>query len=102
MLIYSVTVKIDNSVQSDWKKWMKEVHLPDVMKTGLFQECKMCKVLNDNDPDATTYNMQYLCHAADFQKYQENYAVALQKDHTERYKDKYVAFRTMLKVEEVL
>jgi len=38
MIIYSVTVNIDDSVHDEWVTWMKEVHIPDVMATGYFLE----------------------------------------------------------------
>lgn len=85
----------------DWLKWMKEVHIPDVMKTKFFKECRMSKVLEDDESQGVTFNMQYLCDSySDLRDYEEKYAPALQKEHTERYKDKYVVFRTLLKVKE--
>ena len=36
MIVYNVTVNIDADVQERWIEWMKEVHIPDVMATGLF------------------------------------------------------------------
>ncbi|MCE3229382.1 MAG: hypothetical protein K0S32_3933, partial [Bacteroidetes bacterium] len=33
MFIYNVTVNISNDIHTDWLKWMKEIHIPDVMKT---------------------------------------------------------------------
>ena len=36
MIIYNVTVNVDEDVLSQWLRWMSENHIPDVMKTGLF------------------------------------------------------------------
>ncbi len=38
MIIYNVTVKIDNDVVAEWLNWMQTVHIPDVMQTGYFTE----------------------------------------------------------------
>lgn len=98
MLIYNVTVKIEPSIQKDWVKWMKEVHIPDVMGTGLFVENKLCRLLLD-ETDGITYAVQYSCiDMAAFQQYQTLHAKRLQTEHTERYKNRYVAFRTMMEV----
>ncbi len=99
MIIYSVTVSIENSVEADWLQWMKDVHIPDVMSTGLFIDSHLHRLIDppSQDPSATTYNIQYsVATMTDFVAYQERFAPALQKDHTERYKDKFVAFRTLL------
>jgi len=98
MILYNVTVKIRKEVQADWLKWMRETHIPDVMRTGLFKEHKICRIFED-DPEGTTYAIQYFCASMeDFQKYQTEFAQTLQADHTKRYEGQYVAFRTLMEV----
>lgn len=98
MIIYNVTVKIDNSVHDEWLSWMKAVHIPDVLATGYFIDNKLCKVLVD-DEDGVTYSIQYTCESMKkLNEYYSKHAPALQKEHTTKYKDKFVAFRTLLEV----
>ncbi len=98
MIIYNVTVKIDLDVHDEWLYWMKNVHIPEVMLTGKFAENRMMRVMEDDSSEGITYAIQYSCETmADYLEYQEKFAPDLQKEHTERYKDKYVAFRTLLK-----
>ena len=98
MIIYSVTVKIESAIEQDWVTWMRNVHIPDVMNTGLFQEYRMSKVLVQ-DPDGVNYSIQYLCPSEDqLNTYLNEHAKALQEEHTARYKDQFVAFRTLLEV----
>ncbi|MFI5149004.1 MAG: DUF4286 family protein [Bacteroidia bacterium] len=98
MIIYNVTVCIDHDVQTEWLKWMRETHIPDVMKTGCFIENKICKVLVDED-SGVTYSIQYTCNSMnELEEYRQKHAPGLQKDHNERFKDKFVAFRTLLEV----
>ena len=103
MIIYNVTVNIESSVHDEWIRWMKEVHIPDVMKSGLFLENRMLKVLGD-DPDqigtgGATYAIQYTCrNIADFRKYETEFAPGLRKEHQEKFKDQFVSFRTLLEL----
>ena len=98
MIIYNVTVNIDEAVHQEWLKWMKEKHIPDVMNTGCFLENKICRLLNVED-EGSTYSIQYTCNSMDdYEEYQQNHAPGLQKEHAEKYKDKFVAFRTLLEV----
>ncbi|MBT3647331.1 MAG: DUF4286 family protein [Flavobacteriales bacterium] len=100
MIIYNVTVKIDNDVHDDWLEWMKDIHIPQVLETGYFEGNLMAKVLVDDD-DGVTYSIQYRClDMKRLEEYYESHAPRLQKDHAERYKDKFVAFRTLLEVVE--
>ncbi len=100
MIIYNVTINIDEEVHEDWINWMKTVHIPDVMNTGFFLENKICKVLStQEDETGHTYAIQYTCaKMEDLDEYQENHAPQLQKEHTERYDGKFVAFRTLLEI----
>lgn len=98
MIIYNVTVSIDHEVQEEWLQWMKQVHIPEVMNTGLFVDNRILRVLNVDDTGAT-FSIQYsLRSMEDYERYSSEFASALQAAHTERYKDKFVAFRTLLEV----
>lgn len=35
MIIYNVTVNIEHNVHDEWLKFMKDEHIPDVMKNKL-------------------------------------------------------------------
>ncbi|MEL6862920.1 MAG: DUF4286 family protein [Bacteroidota bacterium] len=96
MILYNVTVKVDHHIHEDWLKWMKEVHIPDVLKTGLFSGHRFFRLLHE-ETDGTTYAIQYYCDSMQqFEQYQRKHAKALQADHMTRYKDHYVAFRTLM------
>ncbi len=98
MIIYNVTVNIENDVREEWLQWMKEEHIPNVMKTGFFIENKICKVLVDEE-QGTTYSIQYTCESMEkLQDYQRGHAPRLQKEHADRYANKFVAFRSLLEI----
>lgn len=99
MILYNVTVKVDHHVVGEWLQWMKVVHIPDVMKTGIFTEYKFCRILTVDETEGITYAIQYFCKdIPSYERYQNEFAPKLQKDHTERYKGKFVAFRTLMRV----
>ncbi|MBL0343033.1 MAG: DUF4286 family protein [Bacteroidetes bacterium] len=97
MIIYNVTVTVENDVKEAWLKWMREVHIPEVLATGIFTENRILKVLADADSGGTSYAVQYSCKdMADYEKYRDQFAPALQKAALDKFKDKFVAFRTLL------
>jgi len=98
MILYSVTVNIDDNVHDEWFHWMKHKHIPDVIGTGLFLSYRMFKVLTTQAGETgTTYCVQYFLETIEnYRDYLQNYAPALQTEYNERYKDKYAAFRTLL------
>ncbi len=98
MIIYNVTINIENDVREEWLNWMKTVHIPDVMATGHFLENKICKVLVDEE-QGTTYSIQYTCaNMETLKEYQTKHSPRLQKEVSDKFPNKFVAFRTLLEV----
>ena len=99
MIIYNVTVKVSHEINQGWLEWMKTKHIPDVLNTGLFEKHHLCRLIEEDQKDGITYAIQYFCKdMSAYFDYQHNHAPALQEEHTERYKDQFVAFRTLLRV----
>ncbi len=98
MFIYNVTVNIAADAHDEWMKWMKETHIPEVMKTGCFTESRILKVLYVED-EGHTYSVQYnFTEMKDIEKYQKEFAPALQADYKRKFEGKYAAFRTLLQL----
>lgn len=98
MILYNVTINIDHDVHDEWLKWMKEVHIPDVMNTGLFVENKICRIYAEED-GGKSYSIQYFAkNWDDYNRYQNEFAPQLQEEHITKYQGKFAAFRTILKV----
>jgi hypothetical protein len=96
MLIYNVTVQIDPEIAPDWLAWMQEVHIPEVLATGMFLSHELFRVMDDEEA-TQTYAMQYRCAGLpDLLRYQTEFAPALQAAHRRRYEGRFIAFRTLL------
>lgn len=97
MLLYNVTVGVDKDIEQEWLLWMKEIHMPDVLRTGMFVSSKIYKVLHDQDDGTVSYSVQYFAKSIDhIQQYLEVYAPALIEAHRQKFINKHVAFRTLL------
>jgi hypothetical protein len=96
MILYNVTIGIDTDVEDEWKIWMLTTHIPDVMATGMFKKFEMFKILTDED-QGSSYSIQYTAESMnEVERYLGEFAPELIKRHLERYRDKHVAFRTLL------
>ena len=97
MLLYNVTVGIDKDVEFEWLEWMKVEHIPEVMNTGMFVEFKMYKVLHDQEDGNVSYSIQYFARTINhINIYFEKFAPKLLEKLRIRFKDKHVAFMTLL------
>jgi hypothetical protein len=98
MLIYNVTINIDESVADEWVQWMKTEHIPEVVATGCFTEGRLCRIFGE-EQGGRAYAAQYHCESmAIFQQYQRDFAPALQAKTQERYHGKFAAFRTLMEI----
>ena len=96
MIIYSVTITIQPAIETEWVDWMKQNHIPDVLRTGCFAECRMYKV-RDTEGDEPSYVMQYHCRSiAEYHRYRDSFAAALQKQHSDRFSGRFSATRQIL------
>ena len=96
MILYNVTVCVDGQIEKEWLKWMREVHIPNVMATKLFVDHKIFKLMNEVD-GGTTYAIQYFAlDQKDINTYMREHAPRLQQIHADKYQTRALAFRTLL------
>lgn len=97
MILYNVTVAIDKKVETEWIAWMEEIHIPEVMETNQFEEYKFFKVLNTEDPEASSYSVQYFAaEMKNIQMYMAAFAPELQQKALLKFPNQIAAFRTLL------
>lgn len=96
MILYNVTISIDPEIMDEWIQWMKGVHIPEVLATGLFIEHRFFRVASGEPGECTFAIQYYLKDLSSYERYMDEFAPDLQKKHTERYKDRFVAIRTIL------
>jgi hypothetical protein len=99
MLLYNVTITIDLDVHQDWLRWMREIHIPDVMATGMFVSHRMSRLMDHEHKNAEIYTIQYLVQDMDtLRRYMAEFAPQLQREHQQLFDGKCAAFRTVMEV----
>ncbi len=98
MIIYNVTINLDESIHEEWLAWIKE-HIPQVLSTGKFTEAKLTKVLIDDKEEGPTYSVQYRAKSRkDLDNYYEFDAPKFRQEGISLFGDKMLAFRTELEI----
>ena len=96
MIIYKVEITIDAAIELEWFDWMKRIHVPDVVRTRCFSECRIYKVIDSAAADPT-YVMQYHCQSIEgYHRYRDSFAPTLQKEHTDRFAGRFRGARQLL------
>jgi hypothetical protein len=97
MILYNVTANVENAILIEWIKWMIEIHIPEVMATGMFQDHKMYRLLIDDENDTSTFSIQYFANdIGKIDEYLQHHAPGLKKKHVDKYGAKVVTFRTVM------
>lgn len=96
MLIYNVTTIVDDRLASQWQEWMELKHIPDVMRTGLFQSFNFLKVL-DSPNEGVTFCTQFIAETqSDYQKYIEEHAPMLREETKALFGENALSFRSLM------
>ncbi|OUR93962.1 hypothetical protein A9Q87_04450 [Flavobacteriales bacterium 34_180_T64] len=98
MIIYNVTINIDNSIHDEWLIWIKE-HIPQVLATGKFEKATLTKVLVEDKTEGHTYSVQYRSYSREaLDAYYREDAENMRNEGLKKFADKMLAFRTELQI----
>lgn len=98
MIVYNVTVNVEDGIVEDWLQWMKSTHIPEIMSLNIFTKAQISEVISQTD-SGKTYAISYMCSSLQqLHTYQVHYAPKFQSESLSRYGNKSLAFRTILKV----
>jgi hypothetical protein len=98
MIVYNVTINIDAPLADEWVLWMKDIHIPQVMQTGMFSRYEFFRLLTrQEDEEGITYVVQYFTSSMEnYERYQSDFAPALQAETRKLYEGKFHAFRSVM------
>ncbi|MDX1542742.1 MAG: DUF4286 family protein [Christiangramia sp.] len=98
MIIYNVTINVQEDIHDEWLKWMKEEHIPDMLETKKFTKALMTRVMVQEPMGGITYSVQYTTESREMlQRYYDENAEDL-RSRSKSFEGKFVAFRTELEV----
>lgn len=99
MFVYNITMKVDNAIAEEWLQWQTGEHIPEIMSTALFVDHKFFRLLEHDDSDGPTYVVQYFAETKEnYDRYIKEFAPALRKKAIDKWGDRFISFRTLLKV----
>jgi hypothetical protein len=97
MILYNETIGIDKDVEQQFLIWLKSHYIPEVMKTNLFSEFRIYKVLSHDDDSSTSYSVQFFSSTIEqILAFINNHSKALVDEQQRQFKDKHITFRTLL------
>lgn len=99
MIVYNVTTKVDPSIKENWLLWIKEEHIPDILKTGCFTKANTFQLLETDDSEGPTFTIQYFAESKSFYNlYIENFASVMREKAMSKWGNKFISFRSLMQV----
>lgn len=98
-VIYNVTVKVEESIATDWLDWLRNEHIPEIIATGCFTHAVVSRLLEVDDSEGPTFSVQY--HALSkslYNRYIEAFAPAMRQKGFDKWGDRFIAFRSVMQV----
>lgn len=97
MVVYNITLKVEPTIAAQWLQWQKEVHIPDVMATGLFESFRFYRLLEQDETEGPTYIVQYFATSREnYEEYIGKHAPLMRKKLADKWGDRLHAFRTLM------
>ena len=101
MIIYNVTTKVRSDIASEWLKWMKDVHVKEILVTGCFTDSKLVKLLEIDEEEGPTYALQLFADSkAIYNQYVEKFAGKMRQQAFDKWGDKFISIRSVMQIVE--
>ena len=97
MIVYNITCKVRWEIMEGWLTWQVEEQIPATLKTGLFDNYQLYRLLEQDEDEGPTFVIQFLTSDIDrYQQFVVEFAPELQKAGWEKWGNGFIAFRTLM------
>lgn len=99
MIIYNVTIKLEEAIHEQWLQWLQAEHVPDVINTGCFTRATVLRLMEIDDSEGPTYAIQYFAdNKASYNRYIEKFAPEMRQRSFDKWGNRFIAFRSVMQV----
>ena len=99
MFIYNVTTKVNWNIHEAWLAWMKEEHMPAMIKTNCFVLYQLLKLHEHDEEEGPTYVAQFFAESkALYNRYMELHISKFNRESAAKWGDYVISFSTLLEV----
>jgi hypothetical protein len=99
MIIYNVTTAVSWQVHDAWLRWMKEVHIPEVMATKCFSKHQFVRLLETDETEGPTYAVQYFASNTEmYEQYISKYSTELRQKAVAQWHEQCISFRSLMEI----
>ncbi len=96
MLLYNVTVIMEEPIAADWLQWMKTTQIPTVMATDCFVSHRLLKIM-DSPNEGLSYCVQFISeNEAKHEEFRNLHEQKFTAEMYTKYPNQLVSFSTLM------
>lgn len=97
MIVYNITIKVNEQIANEWLEWMQQEHILDVIDTSCFTSAKLLRLLEIDDEEGPTYAVQFFAESkSDYNRYIELHAEKMKQKSFDKWGNQFIAFRSVM------
>lgn len=97
MLLYNITIIIEEKEAQHWKEWMTKTHIPQLITNTKFESHKFYEIL-DSPNEGLSYSIQLLAdNESQLAHFRDNFEQDFIAQMYANYPNKLLAFSTLMK-----
>ncbi len=99
MLIFNTTYQVTSNHTENWIQWIKTEHIPFMMKSDVFLEPQISKIVGSEDESGTSFSVQFKVDNMDtLILWHKQYATEFQDIASAKFGTEVVFFSTVLEL----
>jgi hypothetical protein len=97
MIVYNITCKVRWQILEGWLSWQLEEQVPAILATGLFDDYRLYRLLEQDEEDGPTFVIQFLTSSRErYSRFTSEFEPGLKQAGWDRWGDGFIAFRTLM------
>ncbi|MDD4921003.1 MAG: DUF4286 family protein [Bacteroidales bacterium] len=99
MLIVNTTYHVSESIEEEWKEWVRMEYIPQVLAPGLLARPRFQRLLIENEPGNQSYALQFEVKDLDvLECWFQEHGSKMQKSQSDKFQEKVLGFTTLMEV----
>ena len=97
MIVYNITCKVRWEILESWLSWQLEEQVPATLATGLFDDYRLYRLLEQDEEDGPTFVIQFLTSSVErYQQFTSQFEPGLRQAGWDKWGNGFIAFQTLM------
>jgi hypothetical protein len=97
MIVYNITCKVRWEIMEGWLNWQLGKQVPATLATGLFDDYRLYRLLEQDEEEGPTFVIQFLTSSRErYLRFSSEFEPGLKQAGWDKWGNGFIAFRTLM------